>query len=67
VPPVSLRVSQEGDAVILEWQNGRQGPYIVRQAASAREVREAPGVQVRGHRYVDRSASDGRMVYYLVE
>jgi hypothetical protein len=53
--------------VILEWQNGREGPYVVRQASSARTVREAPGVQVRAHRYVDRSPSDGQIVYYLVE
>jgi hypothetical protein len=65
--PTDLRVSQEGKNVVLEWSDGREASYTVRQATSAKAVYTAPGVQVRGHRYVDRSPSDATVVYYLVE
>jgi len=65
--PTDVRVSQVGKDVVLEWSDGRQESYTVRQATSAKLVYSAPGVQVRGHRYVDRSPSDAKVVYYLVE
>jgi hypothetical protein len=64
---VQVQARHEGDGVVLEWQNGHDRAYMVRQATSAREVREAPGQVVQGHRFVDRSPSDAQMVYYLVE
>lgn len=65
--PSDVKVTQEGANVVLEWSDGRQASYTVRQATSARAVYSAPGVQVSGHRYVDRSPSDATVVYYLVE
>jgi hypothetical protein len=65
--PSDLRVSQNGNEVVLEWSDGRKDAYLVRQATSARKVYSSPGVEVRGNRYVDRSPSDSAVVYYLVE
>ncbi len=62
-----IRVYQRGDEVVLEWNNGNRETYTVRQASSAARVHQAPGVEVQGHRYVDRSPSDAQIVYYLVE
>ncbi|HZE87950.1 MAG TPA: hypothetical protein VE404_00310 [Verrucomicrobiae bacterium] len=62
-----LRVSQSGDGVVLEWSDGTKDAYVVRQATSAKSVYSAPGVEVKGHRYVDRSPSDAAVTYYLVE
>ncbi|MBI3447620.1 MAG: hypothetical protein HY049_01675 [Acidobacteria bacterium] len=62
-----LRVSQSGDGIVLEWSDGTKDAYVVRQATSAKSVYSAPGVEVKGHRYVDRSPSDAAVTYYLVE
>ena len=64
---VDLSVTQVADAVVLEWADGGRETFTVRQASSARAVREAPGIQVRGRRFVDHSATDAPVVYYLVE
>jgi hypothetical protein len=64
---VQLTVSQQGSDVILEWGDGGRRSYTLKQAQSARDVRNAPGIPVSGHRYVDRSPSDAHITYYLVE
>lgn len=65
--PSDLKVSQNGKDIVLEWSDGKRDTYLVRQATSAKAVYGAPGVEVRGHRYVDRSPSDAAVVYYVVE
>ena len=67
VSNTNLRVSQAGSEIVLEWTDGTKDSYTVRQATSAKAVYSAPGVEVKGHRYVDRSPSDAAVVYYLVE
>lgn len=64
---VQLTVSQQGSDVILEWADGGRRSYTLKQAQSARDVRNAPGIPVSGHRYVDRSPSDAAITYYVVE
>ena len=62
-----LRVVQQGNDVVLEWENGGRSNFTLKKATSARDVREAQGMPIQGHRYVDRSPSDARIVYYVVE
>jgi len=67
VGPADLSISQVGGQVVLEWGDAAKQTYTVRQATTAKAVYSAPGVQVRGHRFVDTAPTDSPVVYYLVE
>lgn len=65
-PRLVMADYQEGQ-MIMVWENGDRERYTVRQANDIRSVRQAPGVEVEGHRFVDLAPSDERVVFYMVE
>jgi hypothetical protein len=66
--PSDVRVSQNGGEIVLEWSGAdNKDAYVVRQAASPKQVYTSPGVAVRGTQFVDRSSSESAVTYYVVD